>query len=382
MPVKLTDFYQARVREQAFTDDPHQQAGIAALQYLLDALIQSPRRPEETKNFISLCLRAFVTHKREPLRGIYLHGPVGRGKSMLMDMFFNAIPDAIPKRRVHFHAFMIEVHDFLHRSRQKQKDPQAGPDMALIRFAEKLAQEVRVLCFDEFHVVDVADAMILSRLFTALLDQGLAVVMTSNWPPERLYENGLQRDRFLPFIALIRSRMEVVALEGPVDYRLRKLEDSGVYFWPLGQPAQEWASAMFTELSGGAPAEGMTLAVRGHQLDVPQAARGVVRFTFAQLCENPVGAEDYLTIAREFHTVLLEGVPKLRYDRRNEAKRLMTLVDTLYDTGTRLVVTADAPPEKLYFGSDHGFEFTRTVSRLLEMQSRDWLEKTEQRQAV
>jgi cell division protein ZapE len=299
---------------------------------------------------------------------------------MLMDLFFSQVPATIPKRRVHFHAFMIDVHAFLHQSRQAGKDTSSGPDMALIRFAENLARDVRVLCFDEFHVTDVADAMILSRLFTALFDRGLVVVMTSNWPPERLYEGGLQRDRFLPFIALVTSRMAVVALDGPTDYRLRKLEDSGVYFWPLGQPAQDWADGMFMELSGGAPAAPYALDVRGHVLDVPLAARGVARFSFAALCERPVGAEDYLTLARTYHTIILEGIPKLRYDRRNEVKRLMTLVDTLYDTGTRLVVTADAPPEKLYFGTDHGFEFERTVSRLLEMQSRDWLEKTETRQ--
>lgn len=367
MPATLSNLYTDRVREQGFTDDPHQQAALQTLQRLLEDM------GKKTSGFFK---------KPQAIRGVYLHGPVGRGKSMLMDLFFQTIPDSIPKRRVHFHAFMIGVHDFLHQSRQAQKDSSAGPDMALIRFAENLARDVRVLCFDEFHVTDVADAMILSRLFTALFDRGLVVVMTSNWPPERLYENGLQRDRFLPFIALIRSRLDVVALDGPRDYRLRRLEDNGVYFWPLGQPAQDWAEAMFTELSGGGPAVPAVLEVKGRLLEVPLAARGVARFSFAQLCERPVGAEDYLAIAREFHTVILEGVPKLRYDRRNEAKRLMTLVDALYDTGTRLVISADAPPEKLYFGSDHGFEFERTVSRLIEMQSQEWLEKTEARQAI
>ncbi len=380
MPPKLIDLYHARVQAQGFTDDPHQQAGLAALQNLLDCLTASSSGGRKRKGPLPTSLRVFAA-KKDRLRGVYLHGPVGRGKSMLMDLFFNAVPDTIPKRRMHFHAFMIEVHDFLHRSRQAQTDSRSGTDQAVIRLAGNLARELRVLCFDEFHVADVADAMILSRLFSALLDRGLAVVMTSNWPPDKLYENGLQRDRFLPFIALMQVRMDVVGLDGPVDYRLRKLEDNGVYFWPLGPVAQDWADAMFTELSGGVPPEPIMLNVRGHQLLVPGAARGVARFTFAALCERPVGAEDYLTIAREFHTVILEGVPKLRYDRRNEAKRLMTLVDALYDTGTRLVVSADAPPEKLYFGHDHGFEFGRTVSRLIEMQSRDWLEKTESRQA-
>ena len=224
--------------------------------------------------------------------------------------------------------------------------------------------------------------MILSRLFTALLDHGIAVVMTSNWPPERLYEGGLQRDRFLPFITLLQDRFHVLGLDGGVDYRLRLLEDNGVWRFPLGAAAQGWADALFRDLTDSVPSERMDLSLRGRVLTVEHCARGVARFTFAELCERPAGAEDYLAIAAAFHTVFLEGVPKLRYDRRNEAKRLMVLVDALYDSGTRLIVTADAPPEKLYFGHDHAFEFERTVSRLLEMQSHDWLEKTETRQGA
>ena len=315
-------------------------------------------------------------------RGAYIHGPVGRGKSMLMDLFYQAVPDGIPKRRVHFHEFMIGVHDFLHQDRQRQKGPSGGPDQALMAFAEQLSRDVKVLCFDEFHVTDVADAMILSRLFTALLDRGMVVVATSNWPPDKLYEGGLQRDRFLPFIDLVKSRMSIVHLDGGVDYRLRKLERDGVYFRPLGPAARDWADAMFFELSGGVPPHPVELTVKGRVVPVPFAARGVARFTFSDLCEKPLGAEDYLTIAREFHTVFLEGIPKLRYDRRNEAKRLMIFVDTLYDFGTLLVVTADAPPDKIYDGDDHAFEFQRTVSRLLEMQSKDWLEKAEARPVV
>jgi cell division protein ZapE len=190
----------------------------------------------------------------------------------------------------------------------------------------------------------------------------------------------LQRDRFLPFIDLIKRSFAVVAVDGGTDYRLRKLEETGVYRHPLGPAARDWADALFTELSAGAPPENIVLNVKGREITVPMAARGVARFHFSDLCEKPVGAEDYLEIARTFHTVFLESVPKLRYDRRNEAKRLMILVDTLYDCKARLIITADAPPEKLYYGDDHAFEFQRTVSRLLEMQSNDWLEKTEIRQ--
>lgn len=370
------DIYQARVAAGDIKPDPHQETGIESLQRLYTQLCHPDDKPKGFRKFLVFFGRK---PRNDSNKGVYLHGPVGRGKSLIMDLFHDSLPDDMPKRRAHFHAFMISVHDFLHQSRQALEN-RSGPDRALLDFAEKLAREVRVLCFDEFHVTDVADAMILSRLFTALLDKGIAVVMTSNWPPDRLYEGGLQRDRFLPFIALLKSRFDVVAIEGPLDYRLRLLEDNGVYHWPLGEGAHDWAHRLFKELSGGAPSEAAILEVKGRVVEVREAARGVARFTFAELCERPVGAEDYLTIARTYHTVFLEGVPKLRYDRRNEAKRLMTLVDALYDSGTRLVVTADAPPEKLYYGTDHAFEFQRTVSRLLEMQSNDWLEKTEMRQ--
>lgn len=350
----LHDLYRTRIARDGYTDDPAQHAVLDGLQDLLAALkkksLLGPRQGG----------------------GVYIHGPVGRGKTMLMDLFFDAVPDGVAKRRVHFHAFMIAVHDSLHRARRAEKK-QNGPDRALTDFAKNLARDVRVLCFDEFHVVDVADAMILSRLFTALLDHGIIVVMTSNWPPEKLYEGGLQRDRFLPFIALLQARFRVMALDGGTDYRLRLLEDNGVWRYPLGAAAQDWADALFRELSDSAPLEPVALPLRGRTLRVERCTRGIARFTFAELCERPTGAEDYLAIADAFHTVFLEGVPKLRYDRRNEAKRLMVLVDALYDSGTRLIVTADAPPEKLYYGHDHAFEFERTVSRLIEMQSHDWL---------
>ncbi|MDB5491981.1 MAG: AFG1-like ATPase family protein [Micavibrio sp.] len=363
MPTQsLNNLYHARIDTGSLKDDPHQYAAITALQRLNDDLVN-----EKPKRFFA---------KKKQIRGVYIHGPVGRGKSMLMDMFYDSLPGTIAKRRVHFHAFMIEVHDYLHAARQKGEG-----DTALLKFAGQLGKSIRVLCFDEFHVVDVADAMILSRMFTALLEQGLAVVATSNWPPDKLYEGGLQRDRFLPFITLVKADFEVVALDGPVDYRIRLLEDTGVYHWPLGHHTEGWADNMFRELSGGSPVHTEELTVKGRVMHIDRVARNVARFSFAQLCERPVGAEDYLAIARKYHTVFLEGIPKLRYDRRNEAKRLMTLIDALYDSGTRLVITADAPPEKLYYGTDHEFEFQRTVSRLLEMQSHDWLEKTEKRLA-
>lgn len=373
MPASLSELYRARIAGGGLRDDPHQYAAIAALQRLYDDLTVPSSRMKPRDLTRPKLLRSLGFVRDDALvKGVYIHGAVGRGKSMLMDLFYDALPEDMPRRRVHFHAFMIEVHNHLHAARQKGEG-----EKALLAFAATLGKSLRVLCFDEFHVVDVADAMILSRLFTALLGHGLAVVATSNWPPEKLYEGGLQRDRFLPFIALVKKDFDVVGLDGPVDYRMRILEDTGVYHWPLGAGTQGWADQMFRELTGGSPPQAESLTVKGRVIEVAQAARGVARFTFAQLCERPSGAEDYLAIAQRYHTVFLEGVPKLRYDRRNEAKRLMILVDALYDTGTRLIVTADAPPDKLYFGHDHEFEFQRTVSRLLEMQSSEWIEKTE-----
>ncbi len=343
--------------------DAAQQRALGVLQDLSGRL-QAPARPKG--------LRGLLSAKPEAVKGVYLYGGVGRGKSMLMDLFYEQLPPAIAKARVHFHEFMISVHDDLHRSRQSGKAGN-GPDRALLDFADKIAAQTRVLCFDEFHVTDIADAMILGRLFTALFDKGLVVVATSNWPPARLYEGGLQRDRFLPFIALVKERMDVVEVDDGTDYRLRALSMDGVYFWPLGVHTHQRMDQVFAHLSGGAVAVADELHVKGRVIPVPAVAKGIARFTFAQLCEQALGAEDYLKIAATYHTVFLENIPKLTYDRRNEAKRLMTLVDALYDNRIKLIVSADAPPDHLYRGSDHAFEFQRTVSRLIEMQSPAYL---------
>jgi len=269
---------------------------------------------------------------------------------------------------------MIEVHDYIH-SRRAMDGIIEDMDAALPSLALVISNRSRVLCFDEFHVTDVVDAMILSRLFTAILDQGITIVTTSNWQPEDLYKGGLQRDRFLPFIKLIRERMEIVAIDSPVDYRARQLKEMSVYFSPLNGESNKRAENLFNSLTEGSDSGADLINVKGRTIQVPIAAKGVARFSFAQLCERPLGAEDYLAIAKRYHTVFLENIPRLGYDRRNEAKRMMTLVDVLYDNGRNLVITAEEMPQKLYTGHDHAFEFQRTVSRLLEMQTEDYLNR-------
>lgn len=348
---------------KGLTPDAAQMRALDILQSLYDELLKPPART------------LLGRRKIAAVKGAYMHGGVGRGKSMLMDLFHDSLPSSVKHRRIHFHEFMISVHDFLHQARQTGKATN-GPDRALLDFSDKIAAETRVLCFDEFHVTDIADAMILGRLFTALFDQGLVVVATSNWPPDKLYEGGLQRDRFLPFIELVQERMTVVQVDDGTDYRMRALTEDGVYFWPLGEHTSQRANQVFAHLTGNAPTHEDELSVKGRVIPVNVTTKGVARFPFAQLCEQALGAEDYLKIAATYHTVFLENVPKLTYDRRNEAKRMMILVDALYDQGTKLIVTADAPPAQLYRGHDHAFEFERTVSRLIEMQSPEYLSKT------
>ncbi|MCE7886919.1 MAG: cell division protein ZapE [Alphaproteobacteria bacterium PRO2] len=342
--------------------DRAQEAALRSFQRLHEQLSEKP------KNFIQ---KIAGSRRKESIKGIYIYGGVGRGKSMLMDLFYKSLPSTLKKRRVHFHEFMIEVHDYIH-TRREDDDFDEGIDGVLPALAARIAERSKILCFDEFHVTDVADAMILGRLFTALFEWGVVVIATSNWPPDKLYEGGLQRDRFLPFIALLKSKMEVIHLDSPNDYRTMFLQSEGIYFWPLGDNSSARVKELFTKLTDGIAPREEILQVKGRDISVI-AAKGVAWFTFSQLCEQPLGAEDYLKIAQSYRTVFLENVPKMAYDRRNEAKRLMTLIDALYENRTRLIVTADAPPDKLYYGHDHEFEFQRTVSRLLEMQSAEYL---------
>ena len=312
---------------------------------------------------------------RPPIRGLYVWGDVGRGKTMLMDLFFASLPTGITRRRVHFNEFMNDVHERIFRYRSEVKAGLRKGEDPIAPVADDLAQEASILCFDEFSVTDIADAMILGRLFTRLFAIGVIVVATSNVAPDKLYQDGLNRSLFLPFIDLLKEHMEVVRLDARTDYRLEKLSAASTYV--VGSPAEtkEILDAAFLRLTGQARGTSRTLQVKGRTLAIPEAAMGVARFSFAELCERPLGPADYLALAEAFHTIVLDGVPVLAAERRNEIKRLITLIDSLYDRSTKLVVGAAAEPGELYRGKEgkEAFEFQRTSSRLVEMRSTDYL---------
>ena len=308
------------------------------------------------------------------IKGIYIWGEVGRGKTMLMDLFFATCP-VKRKRRTHFHAFMLDVHDRLRGYRNKLKFGEILDGDPIHLTADDLAEEAWVLCFDEFHVTDIADAMILGRLFTRLLERGVVVVATSNVEPSELYREGLNRALFLPFIALLNTRLDVVRLEARTDFRLEKLIEMPVWHVPDDDAAARALDKAWQRLTGGRQSRSIELTVKGHLLRVPCAAMGVARFSFHDLCEQPLGAIDYLRIAHEFHTILIDRVPVMTYANRNEAKRFIALIDTIYDAGVKLLASASAKPAALYEGNEgyEASEFKRTVSRLMEMGSTEYL---------
>jgi cell division protein ZapE len=356
--------YRALRQRGLLQPDPAQQLAIERLQSLYRALLHY--RPETgLRGWLARFGLAENGGSHVPV-GLYLCGPVGRGKSMLMDLFFRSVP-SLRKRRVHFHAFMLEVHDRIERERRAQTH------RPIAKVAHDLAAEAALLCFDEFQVEDIADAMILERLFRALFDTGVVIVATSNRAPDELYEHGLQRERFLPFIALLKQKLFVLELDSGRDYRLVRLHGKPVYHHPLGDAAHDALENAFAELTDGASGADATLTVKGRPLVIPRVARGVAWFSFADLCANPLGTADYLAIAGRFAAVIVEGIPRLSPQERNEARRFNILIDTLYEARTLLIASAEVPPEKIYPAGDGTFEFRRTVSRLIEMQSEEYI---------
>lgn len=314
-----------------------------------------------------------------PPKGLYLWGGVGRGKSMLMDMFFNAAKTS-PKSRVHFHAFMQDIHGRIAAwrklsAKQRRTQPNyvrgAGDD-PIAPAAKAIASEATLLCFDEFHVTDITDAMILSRLFTALFKRGVVVVATSNRAPDELYKDGLNRQLFLPFIELLKDQLDIFAFNGDEDHRLRKLNKAPIYYSPLGRKTDKSIETIWQRLIRPSVPLMQTLNVQGREIDLLSAS-GTARSSFSELCDRALGAADYLAIAKNFSTLILENVPIMGEENRNEAKRFVTLIDALYESKTNLVMSAAAEPDKLYPAGDGAFEFKRTVSRLIEMRSDEYI---------
>ncbi|WP_425427189.1 cell division protein ZapE [Actibacterium ureilyticum] len=353
----LREIYSAKVQAGEIHADPGQVAVLDPLDRICTALAAAP----ETGGGFSLFRRKA---KPEPVRGLYMWGGVGRGKSMLMDLFYDHVPIS-GKRRVHFHAFLQEVHADLHTVRQ------TGVDDALAKVAQALAGDLRLLCFDEMQITDITDAMLVGRLFDLLFEQGVTVVTTSNRIPDDLYKDGLQRELFLPFIALIKDRLEVHHLASPTDYRQNRLSGADVFFAPADASARGAMDEIWQDLTGGAGAP-LTLTIKGRAVELPKFHNGVARARFWDLCGKPLGPGDYLVIADTVRVLLLDDIPQLGRSNFNEAKRFVTLIDALYEAKVRLICSAAAQPEMLYVEGTGAFEFERTASRLREMQDAAW----------
>lgn len=356
-PVALA--YENLVVRGDVAPDPAQVELVARLDALIADLAHE--RPAKA-GFFS---RLFARKTEGAPRGLYVVGAVGRGKTMLMDLFHEAAPG--PKRRAHFHAFMVDVHRRVHAARQ------AGAGDPIPPVADGILAEARLLCFDEFQVTDIADAMILGRLFERLFAGGLTMVATSNTKPQDLYRNGLNRALFLPFIGMIEERCELFELKSRTDYRLEKLKAQPVWITPADEAADRALDQAFRRLAGGDAGRPETLAVQGRDFVVADALDGVARFSFADLCEEARGPADYLALAERYHTLILDRIPVLKPDDRNPTRRFVTLVDALYDNRVKLIASADAMPEDLVAGGHHAIEFQRTASRLFEMRSEQWL---------
>jgi len=355
MKQTLTQIYDARVTEGALHADAAQRAVLPLMEEIRTALEEPVKKPG---------LFGLFAKAPEAVRGLYLWGGVGRGKSMLMDLFCDAVD--VPKRRVHFHAFMQEVQAKIDVARR------AKVEDALLPAASEIAASVRLLCFDEMQITDIADAMIVGRLFEELFKRGVTVVTTSNRVPEDLYKNGLNRQLFLPFIAILRDKLDVHEIESEQDYRQHRLAGAQVYFTPGGAVAQASMNALWDECTGHDPGAPLAITVKGRTVTLPRFHNGVARASFWDLCAAMLGPADYLAIADAVRVLLVDDIPLLSASNFNEAKRFVTLIDTLYEAKVRLICSAADVPERLYVEGEGTFEFERTASRLREMQSADW----------
>lgn len=368
------DQYQALVSAGEIEADPAQALAVEAYS-ALEARLEN-YRPGQKNGFLG---RLFGGDKKngkngDPLRGLYVHGEVGRGKTMLMDLFFHGSPVS-HKRRAHFHEFMADVHERIYGFRQKIASGEIADADPVRLTAQSIFDEAWLLCFDEFHVTDIADAMILGRLFERLFALGTVVVATSNVAPEDLYKGGLNRALFLPFIAQIEDHMEVLRLDARTDFRLEKLAGATMWLVPDDAAAAAALDKAFLKLTGGAKGGPRDLTIKGRTLHIPRAAHGVARFSFQELCEQPLAASDYLRLVHDYHTIMLDHVPVMDFDQRNAAKRFITLIDTLYDNAVKLIASAAADPVSLYRATEgvEANEFKRTASRLIEMGSESYL---------
>ena len=361
--------YQALVSSGAIEADPAQAEAAEAFAGLEERL--SSYKPLRRQSLLG---RLFADKDEPPPRGLYVHGEVGRGKTMLMDLFFQHSP-VRHKRRAHFHEFMAEVHERIYGYRQNIARGEIADGDVIARTANAIFDEAWLLCFDEFHVTDIADAMILGRLFSKLFELGTVVVATSNVAPENLYKGGLNRALFLPFIKQIEGRMDVLQLDARTDFRLEKL--AGVKMW-LVPPDDEAGAALdkaWRRMTGSAPCRPRDITIKGRILRVPCSAHGVARFAFSDICEQALAASDYLRLAHDYHTILIDRIPVMDYPDRNAAKRFIALIDTLYDNAVKLMASAEADPVSLYLATDgvEANEFKRTSSRLIEMSSESYL---------
>jgi len=363
--------YEGLVADGALRSDPNQVAVARALDRLIGEIADKRLAAKKSALGWLFAKRA----PKEAVRGLYVYGGVGRGKTMLMDMFFELVP-VQRKRRAHFNAFMTDVHDRVQRHREDFKAGRTKESDPVPPVARALAQEAWVLCFDEFTVTDIADAMILSRLFSHLFAEGVVLVATSNVAPDDLYKDGLNRGLFTPFIAILKRHAEVLNLDSATDYRMQKNAGLPVYVSPLGAAADASLDQAWASIVNGGESMPAAIALKGREIAVPRAAGRAARFDFADLCDAPLGARDYLALAERYDTFVIDRVPVLDQTRRNATKRFILMIDTLYDTRKRAIISADAAPDALYAGRPgvtEAFEFARTASRLNEMRSEEWL---------